>query len=1026
MRLPDSLDSQLRQFRRALTGLLARGDLLGAAALFLLAFAAFCLLERLLDIGRGGRAVFAGAAAGYALALLLKAALRLVFKPSLTETARLAQRLFPELGDRLQGAVELAADERPADHISLELKQAALEQVAKRCADHDFPARLDPSLWRRPLFISLLALACAAVYFAALPRVALNSAARFFRPWAETPRFTFARLAKLPARLVVPKGEPGELGIGLDSASAFRPDGASMTLDGVAPANAPFGPDGVARFKLPRLDVPRLAELRAGDSPVQRLLLVPLDRPGLLGLQADLTYPAYLKLPPERKRLPGGRLGVVEGGSLRLVGETERPLSAFSARPLDPARSAPPQSFEAGEFRVGPLAVGELGHEFSLDWVDCDGLRAATPLKVSIEPRKDLPPEVKALVETPELVMLENERLSLGCEASDDFGVKALLCRWARKDSAAQTEVLGLGAPDAKALKAQFAVDPRALGVPAESSVELEFLAVDYNPATVPASSGKLVVRVMSLARHAELLLDKLSALNERLDLVIQDEEGNRSGNADLIAAPKTPPVEAARKSAKLEASERLNQKRMEELSRQYQALAAEALRNQDIPADSLQDWLSTAAALKDLAGKQSNAAASQLQRAAQAESDAARRPALENALEKQDEILRQLQLQQLDAAKSFDDLAAHSVARRLAAAARAQGELVRTQRLRLPEVVGKRLSELGSAQRSAGEGAAAAQAKLADGVGEINDDMLALLRRRPVKEYQAVTAQMKELKAVESLRALGERFAANKLFQGVAEAQAWALRLQAWADLLKRPPKQPGDAGKGGKDGEMNLDMEAVVALGRILGQEVALRERSRAAERNVQAAVARRDLPELRRRLLLHIDTSSKLANDQREVAAIVDGLNRRVSDRTFRGVLAYLDKTMDEAAVGLNRLDTAPRGMAIGAETDVIDLLSSLFRDLENQSQGKSSMAAMMAALGRGAAGGGNLSGGGQTAGRAPSGPVSPAAAKGEADKGTGGVDLESVPADYRGDVEGYFNRAEFPADGQRAPNTEGKGK
>ena len=146
---------------------------------------------------------------------------------SLEQVARLIERRFPAVGDELLGIIDIVRTGATGQSKSRALCEAAVAQVAEQSRRVDFrdatpPARLIP--WAMAAGLPLAAWAAIA---AAAPDAAANAWARLAAPFAVIERFTFARVAQLPERVVVPHGESAEVRVALRDDTRWRPDDAT-------------------------------------------------------------------------------------------------------------------------------------------------------------------------------------------------------------------------------------------------------------------------------------------------------------------------------------------------------------------------------------------------------------------------------------------------------------------------------------------------------------------------------------------------------------------------------------------------------------------------------------------------------------------------------------------------------------------------------------------------------------------------------------------------------------------------------
>ncbi|MFM8986719.1 MAG: hypothetical protein ACKONH_11825, partial [Planctomycetia bacterium] len=253
--LPVDLEQRLHAFRRLVWRIKSIEAVCGGLFGFLLGYAIVFGLDRIVETPRWLRlGVWAAAVAACAVVPL--AIHRWVWgHRALDQVARLIARRFPSLGDQLLGIIEIVREfsaGRAAGESgrSRELCAAAVGQVAAQSARYDFTAAVPRA--RHRLWMALAALPVAAAVLAAVlvPAAAANAWARFLAPWRNIDRYTFTRVEKLPAAVVVPHGEPASLVVGLSADTLRQPDSAAVRIGRQKPLAAPLD-DGRYAFTLP-------------------------------------------------------------------------------------------------------------------------------------------------------------------------------------------------------------------------------------------------------------------------------------------------------------------------------------------------------------------------------------------------------------------------------------------------------------------------------------------------------------------------------------------------------------------------------------------------------------------------------------------------------------------------------------------------------------------------------------------------------------------------------------------------------
>ncbi|HVW37493.1 MAG TPA: hypothetical protein VHB99_09310, partial [Pirellulales bacterium] len=324
-KLPESLRDQLLDFRRRVWSTKSTEALAIAAFGLLSAYLAVFAFDRALDTPGWLRWSLLAAALVVGMVLPIYAYRWIWRRRQLPQLARLLTKKHPLVGDQLLGVIELAESESEQSR-SRALCEAAIAQVAADAARRDFSDAVPAPLRRRwlaaaaaPSFVVLLLAAVA-------PAAASNAWLRFLAPWKNTPRYTFAALAELPDRLVVPHGELFSFVVRLSDQSNWRPAAGAVRYGGQQPIAASLA-DGQYTFDVPpQLEADWLS-VRVGDA-TKRIRVEPTLRPELVSAQATITLPDYLgRAEKIAKDVRGGSLSVVKGSQVALAAEANRALA---------------------------------------------------------------------------------------------------------------------------------------------------------------------------------------------------------------------------------------------------------------------------------------------------------------------------------------------------------------------------------------------------------------------------------------------------------------------------------------------------------------------------------------------------------------------------------------------------------------------------------------------------------------------------------------------------------------------------
>jgi hypothetical protein len=599
-KLPESLRLQLLDFRRRVWSI-KTVEALGVAGFGLLvAYLAVFASDRLIDTPATVRLGMLAAALVVAGIVPLYAYRWIWRRRQLPQLARLLTRKHPDIGDQLLGIIELVDDEAEQDR-SRALCEAAIVQVARQAAAHDFRHAVPKPRHRQWGWALAVPAVLALVITAVAPAAAGNAWLRFLAPWRDTPRYTFAALASVPSRLVVPHGEPFALAVKLTDGSRWRPSEAAVRYGQQATIAAPLA-DGGYRFEVPaQIDAGWLS-LRVGDAS-HRIRIEPTLRPELTTVEAQIKLPEYLGRPEELKRdVRSGTLSAVIGSTVAVKATANRELAGATV-------NGTPRSPQ-GASLVAPAMLVDESQELRLRWRDEDVLEGLAPFVLSVEAREDEPPTVACQNLPRQQVVLDSEQLSFVVMAQDDFGVKQVGIEWRGLPDEdrpghipAQGErLLSAGGQDRELLEAAGVFCASELGIEPQV-IELRIYVEDFLPGRERVYSPAYALLVLSAEQHAAWLAEQLNRWHHR-SLEVRDRELQLyEANKELreLPADELDEPDTRKRIERQAAAERANGSRLSGLVSSGEQLVSQAARNPQFGVGHLEKWAEMLQILKDI-----------------------------------------------------------------------------------------------------------------------------------------------------------------------------------------------------------------------------------------------------------------------------------------------------------------------------------------------------------------------------------------------------------------------------------------
>ena len=562
---------------------------------------------------------------------------------------------------------------------------------------------------------------------------------------------------------------------------------------------------------------------------------------------------------------------------------------------------------------------------------------------------QDAPPRVEIQnLDSQEIAILPGEEVRFTLAATDDFGLKEMWVGWtmrsindkpkdakkAEKDKGkdwvaqlwdewkSQAEVKPetakpapelpriAGGQTVREVSRPIVWAPSALGVPADSVVELTGYALDYLPKRDPSTSWKLTIFVLSPEKHAERLRERMDQVLKQLDERIRDEERAIEENKSIGENKENLKTDKAAEEIKhVEASEKANKDALEKLTEQMAEVMKDALRNKEMPTDTLNEWSKIADTLQKQAAPKMQEAAQQMAQASQAsESPQQRGEDLEKAMQKQQEALDAMRQAASKMKSTNENLFARNFYNRLKLAASVEHQISDGLKKLAKATVGLKPEEIGAGEKKSFEGVAGKQDGNVRDVDALQNDMTTFLRRMPNEKYQTVVSEMEEKRTVPELGELANFVRANLGLKSVGRARVWGDQLNAWAETLRDECKSKGSGG------EMDPDMlELMIALVRVAVSEDTIREQTG-------------DLERTKEKNPNHAADSGRLGMTQNQLSGTVKDIGENPKFAKFMGdvgpLLEQVTTLMHETSAALKKPDTGAETTA--GEGIIIELL------------------------------------------------------------------------------------------------------
>lgn len=837
--------------------------------------------------------------------------------------ASLVQKHYRRLGDRLLGIVELADEQRRPPNMSPSLCRAAIRQVADEAGQFDFGQAINPrqtKLYFTALLVVLLPLLAA---WLLAPQAGWNTLQRWLAPAARIDRFTFVTLDQLPARLVVPHGEPFEFSCVVRYRGFWHPARAQARIDQQAPLESAVEGNAV-RFRLPAQTREGVLTVRVGDHQ-KTVRIVPTHRPSLKGLTAAIQLPAYLKYPRLEERIRGGSLTVLEGSEVRLKGEVNRPLLSASLR----LEGQSPTALEVDGPTFQTAAIGfDDPPTAAFTWRDKLGLGNGAPWLLTLKTVKDFAPRVDLPGLSSETAILESDILPIKMAAEDDYGVREVGLRWelvgvvdAGGQPIRREFAFGGASPQKKKTEETYLLSPSLQYIPADTILEVRGLATDYFPNRPPAESAVYRIHVIGLVRHAELLRQQLESLFARLEEITRNEESIAAKTGELKDLPreKLATEEAARQAGEQAENQERNARTLEDVSREGSKALLEAMRNPTFSEDTLRDWNRTLQSMQSLSKGEMQKAAQSLQQARQSSDQ--RSDSLASAEKSEKEALRQLEEMQKRMNAGLDNLQAQTLAQRLRKLAGEENGIAGKLLKIVPETIGLLPKELPDRHRKATANLSDDQGGVREEAQKVHGEMSRFFDRTQRPNYGEVSQEMKASNIQEELERVRGLIQANTSMDAMQNLGSWEKRFQDWAERLE--PKTKGGSGSGSGEGSTPQDdlMRMLMSFLRMRQQEANLQGRTRLLEERKAA--------------------DEKYSETARELAAAQKKLREDLRRVEKENGVPQLTQPIEETHAAMREVESLLNKPQTDTTTDqgqtkTVELLTDLINLVNEQSQ------------------------------------------------------------------------------------------
>ncbi|MBC8245767.1 MAG: hypothetical protein H8E20_15425 [Verrucomicrobia bacterium] len=949
--IPDALQQQFAVVRRRLWRVETAMALCLAAAGLFGSYLVLFFSDRLWDSPGWLRLGLLAAGIGITLGSVGWWLARWVFHRRDTRAlAKLVQRRYRRLGDRLLGIVELADEAKRPAIFSPSLYRAAIGQVAGEALKLDFRQTVNPRPARRRAVLAAGLIAVAVIAWAVIPQAGWNTLQRWGLPVADISRHTLVRLTGFPGEMVVAKGESFGVNGAVEYRSFWRPGTGSARYNDSKPISTDVT-DANVRFTIPGQIEDGALTVKVGDAR-HAVAVRPVQRPAMRELHARIELPAYLQYPVQTETVQAAYLPVLRGSTVSFQGRVSRDLNDAQVAIDDEVPQT--MSVRNEHFSSPAHEVGDTSH-FAFTWRDEHDLAGAAAWQLNVEATDDDAPRPDLGTLGRDLAILETEVLELNATVRDDFGVKAAGVEWRALGQAEEAPVQTAGTLTALAngtqeseFEAGFHFSPAVLGIGKDTTVELAVWATDHLPGREPSRTMPYRLHILGTEDHAEMVRQKLEDILENLEEVSRTEEDIAEETRELAKADDD--TLAKRKTnEKIEQTadeQRDNAEALKDLAEEGAKALMEAMRNPAFDEQTLRDWAQNLQQMNELADQQMKQAESKLGQAQQSSEPQEKKENLADALEEEEEALDELADLQDKVNSDLDNLQALTLAQRLRKISKEEMALRKKIKDIIQETIGLTPDDLPERHARANTRFTKSQGRTHAKAVELQGEISRFYERTGKGQYGEVSREMETEKTGEALEEIEQQIGANISMLAIRNLGNWSGQFEEWAKKLEPPKEESEGGGQGsGQGGEQKMNDLMKLLFSMLRLRESELRHRQQTGLLEQQKGDAGMYAKGVERLTQMHADSMLEL--------------NRMQFETTEPAMLDPLQETFDSMEITDNLLDK-PQTDAVTVEaqtgtiramSDVINLINEeVKRDSgqQGQSQAQQEMAFMMAMM------------------------------------------------------------------------------
>ena len=731
---------------------------------------------------------------------------------SLRWLASQVRKKFGAKGERLLGIVEISV--RPANTpitYSESIFEAAMKKVEEEIRllplERTFQSKKEKPVLIAIFLLTLVPLSCLILH----PHLALNTTQRWAMPWSKVERVSLTNLWPSPNIRYVAKNEPINMRFTLSPESMWIPEKLNLQFENRT--FVAFHNHSIYEFEVPGLSFESDFLLKAGDYR-KVFSVIPLERPRLKAIEAEIKFPSYLEYPNRRIDAFSSTFSFPKSSEIEFFVRTNRTLSSVfvSGNENDPIVEIKPMGF------AFDLPSQNFSESFRICFLDKYGIAPARPFSLKTKAVEDMPPVV-AFAERLDLApILISETRKISFQAKDDFGLsKVGLSLTAKRGSKTlfSTKVIEskLTSPNERAKGIHFPFDPNFFNLEDGDEVEFTAMALDRYPERKILLSSPLSFLIVGKEKHAQFIKNRMEVIFDEISEIARIQEDlilqNLFLQEQITTIDSFEENELTKKFSSLSIEEKKIADELHLVAGKTAEILREASRNDLLETLELGKLGNMVSEMNHIASQKMEPVAVKLSKVQPSASSIVE---LTETIEWQEDALTGLKSILSKASKQADRMESMTLSHRLRKIEAAEKTIAFDLQNALSETIGYQSSSLSMEMNKLNQEMKAMQTETTKEAYQIQREISRYNERTGKAQYGRVAFLMNEAKTEEGLGEISRKIGENLFLRALDELDLWETKFGEWADLLEKELLNSNAGSSSGFKNEQLEDMTSQI----------------------------------------------------------------------------------------------------------------------------------------------------------------------------------------------------------------------